>query len=151
MVSPAAVISPCGVDSFSCGIVPAWPAGYWRWDALMGPRMSDPLDDPPDSQEGAAGPQQTVFGGASPLTNQVKRVVGTKALMALTCSESHIQTPFSPEKRLFFPRGSTFKSHRFVPLIRLSFLSMAYCTFLYNVCSYPTIFFFGNSGAEAPV
>ncbi len=53
----------------------------------MGPRMSDPLDDPLDSPEGEAGPQRTVFGGDAPLTNQVRRVVGTKALMALTCSD----------------------------------------------------------------
>ena len=80
------MIGPC-VDSFSCGIAPARPDGHWRWDALMGPRMSDPLDDPPDSPEGEAGPQWTVFGGAAPLTNQVTRVVGTKALMAPTCSD----------------------------------------------------------------
>ena len=54
------MIGPC-VDSFSCGFVPAWPAGHWRWDALMGPRMGDPLDDPPDSPEGEAGPQRTVW------------------------------------------------------------------------------------------
>ena len=80
------MIGPC-VDSFSCGFVPAWPAGHWRWDALMGPRMGDPLDDPPDSPEGEAGPQRTVFGGATPLTNQVRRVVGTKVLMVQTCSD----------------------------------------------------------------
>ena len=67
----SAVIGPC-VDSFSCGIVPALPAGHWRWDAPMGPRMGDPLDDPPDSPEGEAGPQRTVFGGATPLTKPVK-------------------------------------------------------------------------------
>ena len=38
----------------------------------MGPRMGDPLDDPPDSPEGEAGPQRTVFGGATPLTKPVK-------------------------------------------------------------------------------
>ena len=65
------MIGPC-VDSFSCGIVPALPACHWRWDALMGPRMGDPLNDPPDSQEGEAGPQLTVFCGAIPLTNPVK-------------------------------------------------------------------------------
>ena len=60
------------VYSFSCSIVPALPAGHWRWDAPMGPRMSDPLDDPQDSPEGEAGPQQTVFGGAIPLTKPLK-------------------------------------------------------------------------------
>jgi len=65
------VIGPC-VDSFSCGIVLARPAGHWRWDVPMGPRMGDPLDDPPDSPEGEAGPQRTVFGGATPLTKPVK-------------------------------------------------------------------------------
>jgi hypothetical protein len=44
---------------------PVRPTGHWRWDAPMGPRMSDPIDDPPDSPEGEAGPQRTVFGGAS--------------------------------------------------------------------------------------
>jgi hypothetical protein len=53
----------------------------------MGPRMGDPLDDPPDSPEGEAGPQLTVFCGATPLTNQVRRVVGTKVLMVQTCSD----------------------------------------------------------------
>ncbi len=67
---------PC-IDSFSCGIVPALPAGHWRWDAQMGPSMGHPLDDPPDSPEGEAGPQRTVFGGATTLTHQVRRVVGT--------------------------------------------------------------------------
>ncbi len=38
----------------------------------MGPRMGDPLDDPPDSPKGEAEPQLTVFGGATPLTNPVK-------------------------------------------------------------------------------
>ena len=65
------MIGPC-VDSFSCGIVLARPAGHWRWDVPMGPRMGDPLDDPPDSPEGEAGPQRTVFGGATPLTKPVK-------------------------------------------------------------------------------
>jgi len=67
----SAVIGPC-VDSFSCGIVLARPAGHWRWDAPMGQRMGDPPYDPPDSPEGEAGPQQTVFGGATPLTKPVK-------------------------------------------------------------------------------
>ena len=82
----SAVIGPC-VDSFSCCIVPALPAGHWRWDAPMGPRMGHPLDDPPDSPEGEAGPQQTVFGGATPLTNQARRVVDTKVLMVQTSSD----------------------------------------------------------------
>ncbi len=67
----SAVIGPC-VDSLSCCIVPARPACHWRWDALMGPRMGCPLDYPPDSPEGEAGPQQTVFCGATPLTKPVK-------------------------------------------------------------------------------
>ena len=80
------MICPC-VNSFSCGIVPALPAGHWRRDAPMGPRMGDPLDDPLDSPEGGAGPQQTVFGGATPLTYKVRRMVGTKVLMVQTCSD----------------------------------------------------------------
>ncbi len=52
----------------------------------MGPRMDDLLDNPLDSPKSEAGPQRTVFGGATPLTNQVKRVVGTNVLMSHTCS-----------------------------------------------------------------
>ncbi len=81
-----AVIGPC-VDSYSCGIAPVRPTGHWRRDALMGPKLGDPLDDPPDSLEGEAGSQLTVLGGATSLTNQVRRVVGTKVLMAPTCSD----------------------------------------------------------------
>ncbi len=65
------MIGPC-VDSLSCGIVPARPAGHWCWDAVMGPKMGDPLDDPPASPEGEAEHQRTVFGGAIPLTKPVK-------------------------------------------------------------------------------
>ncbi len=53
----------------------------------MGPRMGNPLGDPLASAEGEAGPQRTVFGGATPLTNQGKRVVCTKVLMVQTCSD----------------------------------------------------------------
>ena len=38
--------------------------------------MGCPLDDPLDSPEGESRPQRTVFGGATPLTNQVKMAVG---------------------------------------------------------------------------
>ena len=84
----SAVIGPC-VDSYSCCIVPVRLTCHWRWDAPMGPKMGDLLllvDDPQDSPEGEAGPQRTVFGGATPLTNQAKRVLGTKVLMVQTSS-----------------------------------------------------------------
>jgi hypothetical protein len=38
-------------------------------------KLGDLLDDPQDSQEGEAWSQPTVFDGATPSTNQVKRVV----------------------------------------------------------------------------
>ncbi len=65
------MIGPC-VDSYSCGIVLVLLTCHWRRDAPMGPRMGDPLDDPPDSQEGEAEPQRTVFSGAISLTRLVK-------------------------------------------------------------------------------
>ncbi len=54
------MIGPC-VDSYSCCIIPVLPTGHWRRDALMRPKMGDPLDDPPDSPEGEARSQPTVF------------------------------------------------------------------------------------------
>jgi hypothetical protein len=69
-----AVISPC-VDRYSCGIVPVLPTSHWRRDAWMGQKMGYPLDNSPDSQEGEAGPQQTVFGGATPLTKPDKTLL----------------------------------------------------------------------------
>ncbi len=67
----SAAIDPC-VDSYSCCIVPVLPTCRWRWEALMGPKMHDPLDNPPNSPESEARLQLTVFGGAKPLTKQVK-------------------------------------------------------------------------------
>jgi hypothetical protein len=83
---PSAVIGPC-VDRYSCDIVPVRPAGHWRMDAPMGPKIGDLLDNPPDSPDGEAGHQWTVFGGATPIINQVKRVVCTNVLIASTCSD----------------------------------------------------------------
>ncbi len=52
---------------------------------LMGLEIVVPLDDPSDSLEGEARPQQTVFGSDTPRTNQVKTVVCASVLMAPTC------------------------------------------------------------------
>ncbi len=38
----------------------------------MGPRMGDPLDDPPDSPEGEAELQRNVFGGVTSLSKPIK-------------------------------------------------------------------------------
>jgi hypothetical protein len=67
----SAVIGTC-VNSYSCCIGHVLLAGHWRWDSPIGPRMSNPLDDPLNSPEGEAGPQRTVFGGATPFTKPVK-------------------------------------------------------------------------------
>ena len=52
-----------------------------------GPENGRSARRPQDGPEGEAGPQVTVFGGATPLTNQVKGVVGTKVLMVQTSSD----------------------------------------------------------------
>ncbi len=58
----SAMIGPC-VDNYSCCIVPVLPTCHWRWDAVKGQKMGNPLEDPPDSQEGEAQSQLSVFGG----------------------------------------------------------------------------------------
>ncbi len=71
----------------------------------MGSRIGDPIEDPPDSLEVEAVPQLTVFGGATVLTNQLGRVIGTSVFVAPTCSNESefsnicIRVPWHVESR----------------------------------------------------
>ncbi len=82
----------------------------------MGPKMGDPLDYLPDSPEGEAGPQRTVFGGATPLTIQVKRVICTSVLVALGLSfETHVYESPSMSSPNLWAQRTNFGRDRSLP------------------------------------